>query len=107
MLDPHGFVATCNSVNFFIVRTGEVRPLLLAAVAAAGVHAVQPASNACMCTEPRLFYDPWHPLSWNCCSSSVLANAVHAPINHYLRGVLLRSAVLASLSSWIAARQSS
>ena len=25
MLDPHGFVATCNSVNFFIVRRGEVR----------------------------------------------------------------------------------
>ncbi|GAB4823619.1 hypothetical protein N2152v2_010665 [Parachlorella kessleri] len=24
MLDPHGFVATCNSVNFFIVRKGEV-----------------------------------------------------------------------------------
>jgi branched-subunit amino acid aminotransferase/4-amino-4-deoxychorismate lyase len=25
MLDPHGFVATCNSVNFFIVREGQVR----------------------------------------------------------------------------------
>jgi len=24
MLDPHGFVATCNSTNFFIVRRGEV-----------------------------------------------------------------------------------
>jgi branched-chain amino acid aminotransferase len=24
MLDPHGFVATCNSTNFFIVRAGEV-----------------------------------------------------------------------------------
>jgi branched-chain amino acid aminotransferase len=24
MLDPHGFVATCNSTNFFIVRKGEV-----------------------------------------------------------------------------------
>ena len=24
MLDPHGFVATCNSVNFFVVRKGEV-----------------------------------------------------------------------------------
>jgi len=24
MLDPHGFVATCNSTNFFIVRSGEV-----------------------------------------------------------------------------------
>jgi len=24
MLDPHGFVATCNSTNFFIVRNGEV-----------------------------------------------------------------------------------
>ncbi|MEZ5592520.1 MAG: aminotransferase class IV [Gammaproteobacteria bacterium] len=24
MLDPHGFVATCNSVHFFIVREGEV-----------------------------------------------------------------------------------
>eukprot|EP00878_Enallax_costatus_P024497 GHUV01026145.1.p1 GENE.GHUV01026145.1~~GHUV01026145.1.p1 ORF type:complete len:241 (+),score=63.18 GHUV01026145.1:797-1519(+) len=24
MLDPHGFVCTCNSVNFFIVREGEV-----------------------------------------------------------------------------------
>jgi hypothetical protein len=24
MLDPHGFVATCNSTNFFIVRQGEV-----------------------------------------------------------------------------------
>ena len=25
MLDPHGFVATCNSTNFFIVRDGAVR----------------------------------------------------------------------------------
>ena len=25
MLDPHGFVATCNSTHFFIVRDGEVR----------------------------------------------------------------------------------
>jgi len=24
MLDPHGFVATCNSVNFFVVRRGEL-----------------------------------------------------------------------------------
>mmetsp|Transcript_50566 Transcript_50566/g.161764 ORF Transcript_50566/g.161764 Transcript_50566/m.161764 type:complete len:134 (-) Transcript_50566:15-416(-) len=24
MLDPHGFVATCNSTNFFCVRDGEV-----------------------------------------------------------------------------------
>ena len=24
MLDPHGFVATCNATNFFIVRKGEV-----------------------------------------------------------------------------------
>ncbi|MEM7021940.1 MAG: aminotransferase class IV [Pseudomonadota bacterium] len=24
MLDPHGFVATCNSTNFFIIRKGEV-----------------------------------------------------------------------------------
>ena len=24
MLDPHGFVATCNSTNFFIVHSGEV-----------------------------------------------------------------------------------
>ena len=24
MLDPHGFVASCNSTNFFIVRDGEV-----------------------------------------------------------------------------------
>jgi branched-subunit amino acid aminotransferase/4-amino-4-deoxychorismate lyase len=24
MLDPQGFVSTCNSVNFFIVREGEV-----------------------------------------------------------------------------------
>lgn len=24
MLDPHGFVATCNSVNFFMVRDGGV-----------------------------------------------------------------------------------
>lgn len=32
MLDPHGFVATCNSVNFFIVREGAVwapRPVYL------------------------------------------------------------------------------
>lgn len=27
MLDPHGFVATCNSVNFFIVRGGEASNL--------------------------------------------------------------------------------
>ena len=26
MLDPHGFVATCNSTHFFIVRKGEVWP---------------------------------------------------------------------------------
>ena len=24
MLDPHGFVATCNSTHFFLVRAGEV-----------------------------------------------------------------------------------
>eukprot|EP00873_Tetraselmis_striata_P007128 jgi/Tetstr1/427392/TSEL_017556.t1 len=24
MLDPHGFVATCNSVNFFVIRKGEL-----------------------------------------------------------------------------------
>ena len=24
MLDPHGFVSTCNSTHFFIVRSGEV-----------------------------------------------------------------------------------
>ena len=24
MLDPHGFVASCNSTNFFIVRNGEL-----------------------------------------------------------------------------------
>ena len=24
MLDPHGFVATCNSTHFFIVKKGEV-----------------------------------------------------------------------------------
>jgi len=24
MLDPFGFVATCNSTNFFVVRKGEV-----------------------------------------------------------------------------------
>ena len=24
MLDPHGFVATCNSTHFFVVRGGEV-----------------------------------------------------------------------------------
>lgn len=24
MLDPHGFVATCNSTNFLMVRDGEV-----------------------------------------------------------------------------------
>lgn len=30
MLDPQGFVATCNSVNFFIVREGEVRSSLRA-----------------------------------------------------------------------------
>jgi branched-chain amino acid aminotransferase len=24
MLDPHGFVSTCNSTNFFIVREGQV-----------------------------------------------------------------------------------
>jgi branched-subunit amino acid aminotransferase/4-amino-4-deoxychorismate lyase len=24
MLDPHGFVATCNSTNFFVVRRGEL-----------------------------------------------------------------------------------
>jgi branched-subunit amino acid aminotransferase/4-amino-4-deoxychorismate lyase len=24
MLDPRGFVATCNSTNFFIVRNGEL-----------------------------------------------------------------------------------
>ena len=25
MLDPHGFVSTCNSTNFFMVKDGKVR----------------------------------------------------------------------------------
>jgi branched-chain amino acid aminotransferase len=50
MLDPHGFVATCNSTNFCIVRDGEVwapttkyqmpgvtRAVVLRAAAAAGI----------------------------------------------------------------------
>jgi branched-chain amino acid aminotransferase len=52
MLDPHGFVATCNSTHFFIVRDGEVwtstgdyclggitRAVVLEAARAAGIVA--------------------------------------------------------------------
>jgi branched-chain amino acid aminotransferase len=54
MLDPHGFVATCNSTHFFIVRKGEVwtssgkyclggitRGLVLEVACQAGVPAVE------------------------------------------------------------------
>jgi branched-chain amino acid aminotransferase len=54
MLDPHGFVATCNSTHFFIVRKGEVwtssgkyclggitRALALEVARAAGIAAVE------------------------------------------------------------------
>jgi branched-chain amino acid aminotransferase len=54
MLDPHGFVATCNSTHFFIVRKGEVwtssgkyclggitRQLALEVARAAGIPAVE------------------------------------------------------------------
>ncbi len=54
MLDPHGFVATCNSTHFFIVRKGEVwtssgkyclggttRGLALEAARAAGIPAIE------------------------------------------------------------------
>jgi branched-chain amino acid aminotransferase len=54
MLDPHGFVATCNSTHFFIVRKGEVwtssgkyclggitRSLVLEIAREAGIPAVE------------------------------------------------------------------
>ncbi|MGH3364091.1 MAG: aminotransferase class IV [Nocardioidaceae bacterium] len=54
MLDPHGFVATCNSTHFFIVRDGELwtstgqfclggitRGVVLAAARAAGIPAYE------------------------------------------------------------------
>ena len=54
MLDPHGFVATCNSTHFFIVRKGEVwtssgkyclggitRGLVLEIARAAGIPALE------------------------------------------------------------------
>ncbi|HEU4499931.1 MAG TPA: aminotransferase class IV [Sphingomicrobium sp.] len=54
MLDPHGFVATCNSTHFFIVRKGEVwtssgkyclggitRGVVLEVCREAGIHAVE------------------------------------------------------------------
>jgi branched-chain amino acid aminotransferase len=54
MLDPHGFVATCNSTHFFIVRKGEVwtssgkyclggitRQLVLEVAREAGIPAVE------------------------------------------------------------------
>jgi branched-chain amino acid aminotransferase len=54
MLDPHGFVATCNSTHFFIVRKGEVwtssgkyclggitRQLVLEIAREAGVPAIE------------------------------------------------------------------
>jgi len=54
MLDPHGFVATCNSTHFFIVRKGEVwtssgkyclggitRGLVLEITRAAGIPAIE------------------------------------------------------------------
>ncbi len=54
MLDPHGFVATCNSTHFFIVRDGEVwtssgafclggitRGTVLRAARAAGIETVE------------------------------------------------------------------
>jgi branched-chain amino acid aminotransferase len=54
MLDPHGFVATCNSTHFFIVRNGEVwtssgkyclggitRALALEVASEAGIPAIE------------------------------------------------------------------
>lgn len=54
MLDPHGFVATCNSTNFFVVKRGEVwtstgryclhgitRAKILDAARAAGIPALE------------------------------------------------------------------
>ena len=54
MLDPHGFVATCNSTHFFIVRNGEVwtssgkyclggitRGLVLEVCRSAGIPAIE------------------------------------------------------------------
>jgi branched-chain amino acid aminotransferase len=54
MLDPHGFVATCNSTHFFIVRKGEVwtssgkyclggitRGLVLEVAREAGISAIE------------------------------------------------------------------
>jgi branched-chain amino acid aminotransferase len=54
MLDPHGFVATCNSTHFFIVRSGEVwtstgdyclggitRSVVLESARAAGIAALE------------------------------------------------------------------
>jgi branched-chain amino acid aminotransferase len=54
MLDPHGFVATCNSTHFFIVRDGEVwtssgkyclggitRSVALEAAREAGIRAIE------------------------------------------------------------------
>jgi branched-chain amino acid aminotransferase len=54
MLDPHGFVATCNSTHFFIVRDGEVwtssgkyclggitRGLVLEIAREAGIRAIE------------------------------------------------------------------
>lgn len=39
MLDPQGFVATCNSTNFFIVKRGEV-------VAPSGRHQMRGITRA-------------------------------------------------------------
>ncbi len=49
MLDPHGFVATCNSTHFFIVRKGEVwtssGDYCLGGITRANVHPAVPGER--------------------------------------------------------------
>ena len=72
MLDPHGFVATCNSTHFFIVRRGEVwtstgdyclhgvtRANVLRACAEEGITALNENRYLCL----ALGYAPEFPLA--------------------------------------------
>lgn len=84
MLDPQGFVATCNSVNFFIVREGEVRTYMGSTTmssfgAAAVVLSVLPVPLA---VSTWLFITPYgiqyrrSSPHVSCCSCALLWNAL-------------------------------
>lgn len=69
--DPHGFVCTCNSTNFFIVRRGEVR----AVGGQACLHCGHVCASACGAGHatarppPPSTPPPLHPL-WPVCAAA-------------------------------------